>query len=340
MQDVKNGQKNISIEALEGTEKRGQYVATSTYDSKNYLNVKLENGEDEKKIFIRVITIDKDSDSPFQHVHMHTVGVPKEISESGYKSYVCLNRTHGKYTEKLGTSCPFCEERKNAYEKFVEYKEKGETKLSNEWKTRSLSMIPNEVSIIRCIERGKESEGVKFWKFNLRSDEMDPEHQIKKLFNDKKEECEMEGKPILNILDIDEGYDLKVTIKRRYDKEGKPTNKTITTVSLFGSPKPLTEDQELRDKWINDAKIWSDVFVAKPYDYLKVILDGDTPWFDRENNRWVKKISLEEFKKMKEEEKTNKEDEVNDQIKEAEKVVNSVKETTNNVSDDDEDLPF
>ena len=169
-----------------------------------------------------------------------------------------------------------------------------------EWRDRSLSMIPNEVSIIRCIERGKEDEGVKFWKFNLRSDEMDPEHQIRKLFNDKKEECEIEKKPVENILDIDTGYDLKVTVKRRYDKEGKPTNKTITTVSLFGSPKPLTDNPELRDKWLNDAKVWSDVFVAKPYDYLKVILDGDTPWFDRENDKWIKKMSPEEYKKKKE----------------------------------------
>ena len=345
MQDVKSTAKNITIEALENSEKkRNAYVATSNYDAKNYLNVKLENGEDEKKIYIRIITIDKDSSSPFQHIHMHTVGVPKEISENGYKSYVCLNRTHGKYTEKLGTACPFCEERKHAYEKFTEYKEKGENNIAMEWRDRSLSMIPNEVSIIRCIERGKEDEGVKFWKFNLRSDEMDPEHQIRKLFNDKKEECEIEKKPVENILDIDTGYDLKVTVKRRYDKEGKPTNKTITTVSLFGSPKPLTDNPELRDKWLNDAKVWSDVFVAKPYDYLKVILDGDTPWFDRENNKWIKKMSPEEYKKKKEQEKSESERKADEQIKAAEKnAIDGNTQNTKNVNpldEGDDGLPF
>ena len=64
---------------------------------------------------------------------------------------------------------------------------------------------------------------------------------------------------------------------------------------MFGRPKPLSEDIELRNKWVNDEKVWSDVFVAKSYDYLKLILDGEIPWFDNKNNKWVKKDGGKEF---------------------------------------------
>jgi hypothetical protein len=316
---VNSAPRNITPEAIEETQETKQFVSNSTFNVKNYLDVKLKDDETEKKLYIRLLTVDKDTNSPFKHIHMHNVGVPKEISPNQFKSYVCLYKTRGNYTETLGTKCPFCEERQHAYNKFVECKKNGELELAEEWKQKSLKLIPNEVSIIRCIERGKEDEGVKFWKFNLRSDELDAEHQIRKLYNDKKEECEMEGRPIENILDIDNGYDLKVTIKRVFDKEGRPTKKTTISISIFGSSKPLAANPELREKWLNDPKTWSDVFVAKPYDYLSVILNGDIPWYDRETKTWTKKMDKEEYIRQKNEEKEKVEMESNADIAEAEK---------------------
>jgi hypothetical protein len=170
---------------------------------------------------------------------------------------------------------------------------------------------------------------------------MDPEHQIRKLFLDKKEECEMEGRPIENILDIDNGYDLKVLIKRRYDKEGKPTNKTTIQISLFGSPKPLTNDPEQRSAWINDEKVWSDVFVAKPYEYLKIILDGNTPWYNRDEGKWVKKIDHEELKKQKEANAEKATYEIEKEINaSAEQFKTTEAKPVNQAVKDDDDLPF
>ena len=28
-------------------------------------------------------------------------------------------------------------------------------------------------------------------------------------------------------------------------------------------------------------KKWSDVFSTKPYDYLKLVLEGEVPWYDK-----------------------------------------------------------
>ena len=292
-----SGLKNISIDAFEPkTDQKAQVdqqVKTNSFDAKNYLNVKLDDGQDEKKITIRILTVDKDSDSPFKHVKMHNCMVPDAISKNGFKSYVCLHHTNGKYTEELGTKCPFCEKRSEYYNMYDKCMKEGNVELAKEWAKKSGNMRPVEACIVRCIERGKEDEGVKFWKFNLRSDKLDPENQIIKLYQNKKEECEAENRPVENILDLDKGYDLRVTIQRKYTKDNKPTDKTTVTVSLFGQPKPLTNDINLREKWINDEKVWSDVFVAKPYDYLKLVLDGEIPWFDNKTNKWVKKGTVD-----------------------------------------------
>ena len=87
-----------------------------------------------------------------------------------------------------------------------------------------------------------------------------------------------------NILDVETGRDLKVTIERVFDKEGKPTDKTTVSIVDYGNDKPLSNNPELMDKWINDEKVWSDVFVAKPYDYLSIVLDGGVPFYDKENH--------------------------------------------------------
>ena len=341
--------KNISIDAIERkNDQEWQHnVKTNTFNTKNYLNVKLDKGQDEKKIYIRLLTVDKDSNSPFKHIKMHNCHVPSAISGNGFKSYVCLHHTKGAYTEELGDKCPFCEKRNEYYQMYDKYKKEGNDELAKEWAKKSGDLRPVEACVIRCIERGKEDEGVKFWKFNLRSDKLDPESQIIKLYKDKKEECEAENRPVENILDLDEGYDLKVTIQRKYTKDNKPTDKTTVSVSLFGRPKPLSEDIELRNKWINDEKVWSDVFVAKPYDYLKLILDGEIPWFDNKTNKWVKKDGGKEFNQSEynefESENSTKEGnngEVKNVSVETPKVNEVGKTEKPNITFDDDDLPF
>jgi hypothetical protein len=62
------------------------------FDTKNYLNVRLDPGQTEKTLKIRLLPF-PDTKTPFLHIHMHTIKVPKEISASGWKSYVCLEKT-------------------------------------------------------------------------------------------------------------------------------------------------------------------------------------------------------------------------------------------------------
>ena len=323
--------RNITPEEMEKPIRNMTTKNNSSFDAKNYLNVRLDKGQNEKSIKIRLLTVDKDTNSPFKHIHMHTVKVPPEVSENGWKSYVCLSKTHGDFTDKLGTKCPFCERKKKIYEDALKAKDEGDANTYDRLKKESSALFPNEVGIIRCIERGHEDDGPKFWKFNIRADGMDPENQIRTLYKNRRDECKEEGLDPENILDLDEGRDLKVTIKRVFDKEGRPTKKTTVSISVFGSQKPITDNEELKDKWIDDPKVWSDVFVAKPYEYMQLIIEGKIPWFDRNEGKWVEKRDIKKDKESEDRE-----------AEEAEKSANTgINIDMPKFDDDDEDsLPF
>ena len=286
---------NITPEAAEEVAEVKK-ITKSSYNPKNYLNVKLSDGENEKKIKIRIITVDREINKPFKRIKMHTVKVPKEIAPSGYKSYICLNKTVGDFTETLGTKCPFCKLNHDAFENAQKATDPNEKRR---WQAISLANKPSDVGILRCIERGHEEDGPKFWKFNIRQDKKDPEGQIRAIYENRKnesiEEAMMDNNGKLpedfvpeNIYDIDNGKDLMVTITRNMDN-GIPTDKTSISITDYGRNRPLTEDEEKREEWLMDEKKWSDVFTAKPYEYLKVILEGGTPWFDKEKNVWSTK---------------------------------------------------
>ena len=78
------------------------------FDTKNYLQARLGEKETSKTLTIRLLPITPDSTTAFQKVHMHTVRVNKEVSASGWKTFVCptKNKKDGKI---MGEKCPFCE---------------------------------------------------------------------------------------------------------------------------------------------------------------------------------------------------------------------------------------
>ena len=271
---------NITPESLiiENESSNRNSNKTNTFNEKNYLNVRLDeqNGEKSKTLTIRLLPMDLETGNPFVKVHMHNVRVPKEVSKSGYKSYICLAKNKDIDHEKYGNKCPFCELNQNAYQESV--KESDPIKKKN-FQDISLANKSREAVIVRCIERGKEDEGVKFWKFNIRSDKTDPYNAILKLYALRKEEGERAGQ-VLNILDIYNGRDLNVTIT-----EGNAAPQ-ILDASLST---PLSRDEEQMKAWIYDEKKWQDVFATKPYEYLQIISRMGIPWYDREHGKWVEK---------------------------------------------------
>lgn len=250
-------------------------VSGSSFNRKNYLDTKLGENEDSKELVIRLLPMDIEKGSAFAFVKTHSVKVPTKLAPSGWKSFICL-RTRDIDHSKYGHKCPFCEMNHNAYETSLSQTDPVKKKA---WQDISLENKQIDTVIVRCIERGKENEGVKFWKFNLRSDKTDPYNQIISLYNKRKEMAEKKQKTE-NILSCKDGRDLIIQI----------TKGNSAPIVIDDSEKtPLSKDIELAKSWIYDTKKWQDVFPAKPYDYLSVVASKEIPWFDKETGKWIPK---------------------------------------------------
>lgn len=328
---------NISEEFILEEEKKTPIQGRANiFNVNNYLNVKLDKNEDKKVLKIRVLPIDKDTPKPFKKIFMHSVKLTPEQqgkNSSKWKSYICLKRTEGIDHEALGCKCPFCEENSKAYKAYTEATNEVEKEA---YKEIFKSYFANEYGIIRCIERGHEEDGPKFWKFPIRQDGKDPMNTINRLYHSQKEESIEMGESPLNILDINDGKDFKITIEAVYDKQNNRTDKTSISIEPYGKRKPLSEDVNEMIKWVNDEKKWSDVFVAKPYDYLSLIIDKKVPFYDKANGVWCAMTGGTQIH----EEKINQDDlsESNKKIEEARNtVLTAANASTTSVVDD---LPF
>ena len=117
------------------------------------------------------------------------------------------------------------------------------------------------------------------------------------LYKTRKQESIEEGDVEENILDLRTGKDLKVTISQATDgKTGM--NRTSVKVVDYGKNKPITTDEGQLAAWVNDPKKWHDVFAIKPYDYLKIILDGEVPYYDKNVNKWVSRQKYNDDKEL------------------------------------------
>jgi len=299
----------------------------NSFDPKNYLDTRLKNGEKTKEIRVRLLpNPGQPGYSPFIKVHTHSVNkLPKEVSESGFKSYICLEKSDIDH-EKFGKKCPFCELQRSAYNESV-----SETDPTKKEKLKELSLgnIARETIIMRVIERGKESEGPKFWKVNVSRRGDDAYSLIKKLAERLYKEGLEEGVEE-NLYDSFKGRDIIITIS---GSDNDKDNKTTTTVTQALSQTPISKDEALMSEWINDTKKWSDVFVVKPYEYLSIISTGEIPWFDRESGKWIPKTTADA---QRDAANAKVESEVEEQMAKAEAEVNTMFMDDK----DEEDLPF
>ena len=282
---------NVNFAALaqiEQEQKAPKNKFNNAFNPKNYLDTRLKKGEKKREIKIRLLpNPDQPGYSPFIKVHTHTLSkLPKEISESGFKSYICLEKSDIDH-EKYGKKCPFCEMQRSAYNESVNETDEAKKKSLQEL---SISNIARETVIMRVIERGKEEEGPKFWKVNVARRGDDAYSLIKNLAERLYKEG-MENGVEENLYDSFKGRDIILTIS---GSDNEKDNKTSITVTQALSQTPISKDEQTMREWINDEKKWNDVFVVKPYEYLSIISTGEIPWFDRESGKWIPKAVADE----------------------------------------------
>ena len=239
----------------------------NTFNVKNYLQARLGDNEETKEITIRLLPFTPNGGTPFHKIHMHQVRVNKEVSPSGWKRFPCPIKN------EMGDSCPFCETAQQARTLKKSTLSESERKKYEEVEFANYAQ---NMWIVRCIERGHEEDGVKFWLF---SDSKKKDGVYDKIYTIFKKRYE-KGK---NIFDVNEGKDLCLELTK--DSLGK----TIIKITDDDEYTPLTTNFELGSSWINDTKKWTDVYTVKPYDYMSVIVQGGVPVFSKEKNTYVDK---------------------------------------------------
>ena len=270
---------NIDAEAVISQNEKENFSSTPknhvAYDPKNYLNVRLDKNEATKKLKVRLLPFTSEGGTPFKKVSIHQVKVEKE-NGTGWRTFVCPTHNH------MGDKCPFCElseqakKLRDATKNDMEKKKYGDIEFMNRAK---------DAWIVRCIERGHEEEGVKFWLFNSSRKKDGVYDKIINLFKERMQEAREEGSDY-NIFDLNNGKDLIINLTK------DSNNKTVIQIADASKPSPLSTDYEQAKSWVEDDKKWTDVYTVKPYDYMAIIVQGGIPVYDAEQGKYVDKKAL------------------------------------------------
>jgi hypothetical protein len=275
-----------------------------TYDLKNYFNTFLPDGVTEETKRIRILP-PVEGETPFVVLWGH-----KKKVEDKWKTFPCLKH-------EKDEACPFCEAR----ELLLAENTDGDKELAKNYSARKMY-------VVKVIDRNKEEEGVKFWRFNHNYKKDGPYDKIMKAIATVGHD----------VTDAAEGRDLNIDIAR--DQNKRPF---VQTVTYPLESTPLSDDTAKVEEWTNDTRTWEDVYSVRTYDYLKIIVKGEIPFWDKDKKTYVSKNDIEST-----EDTSDSAEELNSELTMGEKVVDTsetpkTKEpvTANTSSkDDDDELPF
>lgn len=233
-----------------------------SYDPKNYFGLALSETEKTGEKTVRILPTLEGDKTPFKEVHFHRLRLPGDTND---RTVACLKENFGEY-------CPICEARNELY-KAVNNKEKP---LSESKKKAALdkakTMYPRLAYIVRVIERGKENEGVKVWRFN----------------HDRSKEGVFDKlialiKKYGIFYDENQGRDLTITIAKNQN------NASVAQAILPDDKSPLCEDKTKAAEWLADKTDWKEYYSVKSADWLQIAAEGKTPVWSKEENKFIPK---------------------------------------------------
>lgn len=290
----------------EESEKPRRTYVKREFDAKNYLDTRLPDGQKERQVKIRILPAGPDTQKIYIPIHIHSMKLDTQIAKSGFKSFVCLNDPHLDNHDERG--CPFCNQSKKLFEEANKCAA-GEVAKQKALCREAYKYEPKTCYIVRVIERGKENEGVKFWRFNHWDNGNGCLDNLKKLYALRNKEAidanmvnkytdiitgEIKEEQGYNIFNLTNGKDIILTITK-----GENTDRSEISIMDVGMPSPLSNDPEQARAWVNDPKGWHDMYATKTYEYLDVVMNGGIPVFDQEKGVFVdKKVKEAEDQKV------------------------------------------
>ena len=128
--------------------------------------------------------------------------------------------------------------------------------------------------VLKVIDRDREEDGVKYWRFKHASKKDGIQDKIIPIFRAKGD-----------ITDVDTGRDLIIELVKTKNPKGKEY--TVVSTIMYDDPSPLSKDADLAKKWLEDESTWRDVYTKKPKEYLEAIGRGETPQWDNNLGKFV-----------------------------------------------------
>lgn len=297
------------------------------FSTTNYLNTRLEKGEKSRKTKIRIIlTEDIDGKNKVAiPVEIHSLKLNenqnrmKKVSESGFKSFICLNDKH--VTDEGGQGCPLCDK------KYALFKEANAISDPLEHKAmckQAFAYDTKTAYIVRCIERGKEEDGVKFWRFNKRDDGTGIFDELMAMYITYRYPTDENGEDYMlydengdsyindkytmpsdgeweNIFDYNNGRDINIVMTQSLNKATGAPDKTGIKLVVDPKRSPLSADEAQAEEWLNDEKDWRDMYRVKSYDFLKLIAEEQTPVYNRATGGFVPFVDQSELDRQEQE---------------------------------------
>lgn len=297
------------------------------FDENRYLNTRLEPGEVQRVTTVRLLPISADSPKMFAQAKTHSLRVPTRIAKSGFKSYICLEDPNIPGYDP-NVKCPICAKARELFAKAREYNPKDINarvemlvKQSEQMRTtgniaeadriiqqdipaiqskadediskaifkEACSYNPKKTYYTRVIERGKEKDGPKWWRFNENTDHDGIYDKLVNIYKQTQKEMRDAGlDEKYNIFDLVKGRDFVLTFVQK--TETSKSGQTRSRVKIQLAPSmlscPLTNNAELGNKWLADTMKWSDCYAIKTADYLSAVVDGKIPKKDPQSGRW------------------------------------------------------
>jgi len=250
-------EKQTALEAmLAQYETAASQSSDSTFDPANYFTTYLEDGVNNKIKRIRILPTA--NGTPFEEVKVHSAKV-----DGKNRKFTCIKHLEDK-------PCPFCEARAV----LLATGKKDDEELAKSYNARTMY-------IVKVIDRDLEGDGPKFWRFPMNFKKEGIFDKIMAIVRMLKQD----------ITNIETGRDLALNIERIKNPRGGTYPAVNSIQSLDKSL--LSEDVTLVEKWLDNKKVWGDVYSLKDYDYLKIIVDGEIPAWDKKTEKFVPKSVLD-----------------------------------------------
>jgi hypothetical protein len=228
----------------------GQGQMSSEERMKKYFALILDDKSNSGTRRVRILPT-KDGSSPFKEAWYHEI----QVGGKWQKFY-----DPGKNDNERS---PLNE----VYEELMSTGKESDKELAKQYKSRKFY-------IVKVIDRDREEDGVKFWRFKHNYKNEGILDKIIPIWRNKGD-----------ITDPDKGRDLIIELT----KQKTPKGAAYTTVStiMYDDPTSIHEDAKLMKEWVDDEMTWLDVYSKKPVEYLEAIARGEVPRWDSDKGGYV-----------------------------------------------------